>query len=904
MTNKTKGQKRILGIVLALVITVVTVGGVIAYNTIKANAIYDTNKATTFRELNAKMPISDKFFFVGTYVFALDAITDEIYDKALDSQTSFNQYNNYYKSELAGGVWYDISDATDLTAITKDGTPVEQSKIDPLYVTVYIDATGKVYDAKTLANMTLFDIPDPYDLSQIPELLTLHSQYDSMFSEDSIGVDQFYYLQLKEFFATDLRQKYPEIAADTNSLDERLRNLQKGYEGLQEMGKTDEADVVQQLMKKVDSTRRAVIYKQLAIGSGEDATGGYELDKLLMVLSNKSEGGSYNINSYDQIEQSTMPYDVWTNSKKQYTYDQIYRYMENHDGIKTVEDTDDNEIQVDSNFKKFLEGTAFEGATSDKETFKQNDSIISSIYDADSACKAKYNELISDSIAASDSHLGKAITNTEMELYQVAENGYSVELIAIVERLVRLNSIADNVVKDKDNELPIITDELLPECEAGFKSAATGGIGNAYQSALAQGANEDGLASALDDQNADLNKEMTELQFMITAKRKRISARMCFNLTLGWIDWTDGLLKEVPDDVFASRAKIALNSHKAWLTDLLKELAKEDETLQSELDKLLAQKEALNAEKMKALDDNDLNGAKKADAKLAEIDKLIDAETAKGSSVTNDKNASASNKAAAAVGMAGTKEGAIENLKNAALDKMANGEDASNEKAALSELGATDALDELGADKGKDSGDGSGSGSGSGSGKYNLSEDEIMGILADVLGGDFDSLSAEGKVIAAAAVDRYGELGNATAQNISKNLIEICATEHNRFVYDTYTDGGKDYVNLATLGKVSDYRYVYSNSGKEGTLAEGKDSYSFANGDKTMNINSTKTSDTMSSKAVYKYGSLYVPEATVNEYFAYSSESIDKASYSAVLSGSMDTKVKELLEALKNGGKE
>ena len=902
MTDKTRRHKRILGIVLAIVIAVGTVGGVIGYNSFKSNAAYDTSKATTFKELNSKKPVADRFFFVGTYVFALNAVTDEMYEKAIASQSEFNQFNNYYKSELAGGIWYDLTDATDLKYITSTGTPVDQAVIDPLYVTVYIDENGKAFDAKTLASISLYDLPDPYDLKQIPELNTLYSMYQAMFNEDSRGVDAFYYEQLRDFFATDLRTKYPKIGEQTKNLDERIRNLEKGYQGLQEMGESEKADALDDLMYKVDSTRRAVIYKQLAVESineGDD----YEINKLLQVLSNRSAGGRADIKDNDEIEQSTLPYDIWTNNKKQYTYDQIYRYMENHDALDEVEGEDDD-ISIMPDFKKFLEGSRFEGATSDKEVFKQNDGIISTLYDADSDCKTTYNDLMADAIAVSDSHIGKAITDTEMALYAESEKGYTVNLIALVERLVRLNNIADNVVKEKNEELSLINDGIFAACENGFKSAATGGVGNAYQSAVAQGANEDGLASALDDQEADLSKEMTELQFIITAKKMRINTKMCFKQTLEWIDWTDALLSQVPDDAFASRAKIAINSHKAWLTDLLKQLAKEDASLQSELDKLLAQKDAINEEKMKALDDNDLNGAKKADAKLEEIDKLIDEETAKNSGIVSG-NGSASDKAAAAVGMAGSSEGAIQDLKNAALDKMANGEDASDELSALSELGADDALSEIGAENSKSDKDNKDNkDKGTNSDKYNLSENDIMAILADILGGDFNSLSPEGKIIAAVAVDRYGELGNVTAQKIAKNLIEICATERNKFVYDTYTDGGKEFVNLSVLGRVSDYRYVYSAGGKEGTLAEGKDSYSFNNGDKSMSINATGKSDTMSSKATYKYGSLYVPEATVNEYFDHTSESIDKASYSAVLNKSMDSKAKELLEALKNGGNE
>jgi len=968
MIRKIKSHKRIFALVMGCALLVISAAILLYANTIRTRAAYDRSKAVTFRELNAKKPVGEKYFFVGTYVYALEAATDDIYNKAIASQSDFNQFNNYYKSELAGGVWFDLADATDISSITDSGTKVEDAEVDRLYVTVFIDETGKVYDAKTLASKSLFDDPNPYDLSQIPELYTLHTQYQSSFSEDSKGVDKYYYLQLKAFFGKDLRDSDPVLKEQTDSLDRRLANLQVGYEALQSEGKNSEAEVVQRLMKQVDNTRRALIYKKLAIGSGEEGSTDYELNKLLMVLSNKAEGATNNKDDSDSIEQSTQPYDVWTNSMKSYTYDQIYTYMVNHDGISTVKDNDGNKIKVDQNYKEFLKDTPFEGATSDKEIFKQNDGIIQTLYQADSDCKATYNTLISDSITTPDSHIGKAISERELELYNVAESGYSPALLNVVGELVKLNSISDNVVKDKDAELAVINGGLFAECENGFASLVSGGPGDEYESAVAQGANDDGLNSALDSQEAKLNKEMTELQFIITAKRKRITTKECYNETLEWIDWTDSLTATIPTDAFTSKARIAVNSHKAWLTNLLDELAKEDASLQSEIDKLMAQKDELNAQKMQALDDNDLNGANKISAKLEEIDNLINEEIAKNSAKANDSGAKASERAAASVALNGTTEGAIQDIKQDAMEKLANGENIDDEMEALKQLGADDAINEInsaknasdsstgngsgngsgdgsgngngdGSGNGNGNGDGSGNGSGDGSGNGNgngagdgsgngsgdgsgngtgsgngsgsgtnksntLSESDILAILADVLGGEFSELSDSDKIVAAVAIDWLGEQGNSKASSIAKNFIEICATEHNRFVYDTYTDGAREYISLKTVGNTTNYRYIYSNAGKEGTLAEGKDAYTFTNGSKKMNIESSDTTGNMQSSAKYMYGSLYVPEATSKEYFGMSAEIIDKADYSAAMNGAMTEKAKTLLEAFKNGGKQ
>lgn len=958
---------------MAFIVAASAIIGALYLNPFKSTASYDKDKAITYGEFNQRTPVADRYFFVGTYLFSLDVITDDIYEKAINSQSEMSQFNEYYKSELAGGVWFDISDATDLTNITVNGTKVDEQEQNKLYVTVYIDEQGQAFDAKTMAPISLFDIPDPYSLKDIPELNTLYSQYKASFSEDSKGVNLFYYEQLKSFFDTDLRSKDGQLRAETEKLDRKLQNLQTAYSSLQGSDKTEQAEAVQKLMKRVDNARRALIYKKLAIGDEKDETVKYELNKLSMVLSNQSEYGVSDIDNDDEIEQSTMPYDAWTNDKKQYTYDQLYNYVVNHDGLVTVgedEDEDDDDEDEDKpkvlpDFKSFFKDTRFEGASASKQVFVQNDAILSLINDADSDCKKAYDKYTSESLATPDSHIGKATFDREEAIFAQAEGGYSGDMDQKLEELVTINNIAANVVKDKDKELDLVKSELLSACETGFAGMVSGGAGEEYTAAVSQGANDDGVNSALEAQGAKLNKEMTELEFMITAYRMRVTPKECFHETLAWIDWTDSLGAEVAGDIFASKAKIAISTHKAWLTDLLSQLVKEDESLQSELDKLKAQKEALNEEKMKALDENDLNGAKKIDAKLEEIDKRIAEEVERAAKIVNNQSASASTKAASAVGLAGTTEGAIQDIKKDALDKLSNGEDASEEMQALEELGAKNALaeiedakkgsgsdsskneggngsgnvgessegtsgsaasdgsekndnDEQGQDGNKDgnvSQDGNEGGTGNGAGSsqnvFNkkksistLSENELLAILEDVLGGSFESLNPSGKVVAAVALEWAGDAGNATAKKMARNFIDICASEKNIYVYDTCMDGAKVLVNLATIGKVTDYRYVYKSAGKEGTLAKGKESYSFVFGSRSMKIAKGNSSETMAAAATLKYGSLYVPSDTVKEHFVLTAVSIKNAQYSAVLNSKMEVQANELLDVFKNGGLE
>ena len=103
-------------------------------------------------------------------------------------------------------------------------------------MTYYAGSDGILRDAKTLAGINPFDIPDPYDLSKLPELQSLWLQYTYSETAESISQEEFlknrnsadsgnlrsdvyYYQLLSTFFSLDLRDE------ETNKLDEQLNGL-------------------------------------------------------------------------------------------------------------------------------------------------------------------------------------------------------------------------------------------------------------------------------------------------------------------------------------------------------------------------------------------------------------------------------------------------------------------------------------------------------------------------------------------------------------------------------------------------------------------------------------------------------------------------------------------------------
>ncbi|MBQ8969784.1 MAG: hypothetical protein IJ073_00505, partial [Lachnospiraceae bacterium] len=133
-------------------------------------ALFSPKKALTLSEYSGSREIENSVLFVGTWLINLNGMTDELYEKAVASGSEAGQTNVYYKSELAGGSWFDITGATGLADIKDSGQAVSFDEIGGLYVKYYADKSGIVTDLKTGEVINPFDIPSAYDLKEIPEL--------------------------------------------------------------------------------------------------------------------------------------------------------------------------------------------------------------------------------------------------------------------------------------------------------------------------------------------------------------------------------------------------------------------------------------------------------------------------------------------------------------------------------------------------------------------------------------------------------------------------------------------------------------------------------------------------------------------------------------------------------------
>ena len=58
--------------------------------------VFDESQAVRYQEYTASHTIEDATLYIGTYLIYVQALTDELYEKALESASDSNQMTVYY----------------------------------------------------------------------------------------------------------------------------------------------------------------------------------------------------------------------------------------------------------------------------------------------------------------------------------------------------------------------------------------------------------------------------------------------------------------------------------------------------------------------------------------------------------------------------------------------------------------------------------------------------------------------------------------------------------------------------------------------------------------------------------------------------------------------------------------
>jgi hypothetical protein len=271
-----------LALALALLVTVLL-----------ASAVWDESDAV---HVKAK-DIENSTLAIGTHLIHLSALTDQIYDIAQKSADESGQNLIYYKSELAEGTWFDITAASTLKDITKEGKPVADRVVEALFFQFHTKSDGITYDLRSESPVNIYDIEDPYDLRRLDEMLPLKNQYDLIKEqqEDSAaGKEKI--ARIERIFGLNV------TSTVTQECDLAEASLQSYYNVLAgNNGGADEMDMVQKVMEAVDATRRAEVYSKL-----KDALTAYAEELTEMEDTEDDEGNVSEASGSDTSLQSAV----------------------------------------------------------------------------------------------------------------------------------------------------------------------------------------------------------------------------------------------------------------------------------------------------------------------------------------------------------------------------------------------------------------------------------------------------------------------------------------------------------------------------------------------------------------------------------------------------------------------
>ncbi|MCR5626469.1 MAG: hypothetical protein K6F99_04030 [Lachnospiraceae bacterium] len=882
--------KRAGALVLAATLTAVSIPAA------NIHALFNPDKAITYREFKSKYTVETSSIFLGTYIVQKDALTDDIYKKAVKSGSKTGQQNTYYKSELSDDSWVLVDDIDNgIKGLSSESVPVAESVLDPLYVQYFMGADGILMDALTGLPVNPFDIPDPYDLTEMEELQPLWMQYtmsdtkadisqeDFLKNRNSEGSghlrsDVYYYQLLNTFFSLDLRDD------ETNDLDKKLSKLNVLYNNLKKAGNNDEAQVVYGLMKKVDASRRAIIMAKLSqddvsalntlltLGSGDyytsegnfkdssddENTSGDEKyitelkDSLKHDFTKSSKSSLAWLNKWLSKLGITKDSDGWWTVLEQA---QSRKSSSISSSAKAAEEESDDDVKI--------------ATVLSEENFNIDNNIISAISESMGNCDESYNTHIAESLKDVDKVLGHAEYQYSVS---VIEDSTTEELGGPITYLKHVLNIRDNNIIDASGELSLLKSSLLSLVCNKYTNSVSAGVNDEYNEA----STENSKQAALNSEKAATEDIRMEVQYLIRAASDRDSAAEALAYVQGRITWAEGLFDQVKNDAYKTNANASINALILWLKEEAQRIIDSDASLKSELDKLKDKKADLQEQRDAALDDNDLAGAKLLDAKIAAVDQdIADAGGDDGSDIVDkakkalaeDPNADVSGMADALAGL-GDEDG-LNDLLDAAKDMGADTGD------------IKDALDNV------DKKDGA------------LSEDDLLNALLDFFGKGIDEMSAKELAIATTGLSRYGRSGVEPANKLARELAQRGRSLRNPYFFNQYTkDKTIEGISLKTVGDVTEYRYFYDDSKRTSTMTYGAKIYVFKNGSASYSIgkDSDKT-ENLTEKIVFSTVP-YIAEADATNIFKCDTEYVSGSQTAVIVTSSMQSPVENLISAL------
>lgn len=465
---------------------------------------------------------------IGTHLIYLHSLNEEIYAIAMDSASASGQNKWYYKSELAGGMWLDISDAGSIDDITTAGKIVDEGEIRKLYFTHHTKSDGITYSFKTNAPVCIFDISDVYALEYMPELEALKMQYDMMRESGSSAKTAVRNHNLvQEFFALRVQLDM------TDRCDTQLQALQGYYNELAANGADSrETQTVLKVMEKVDYARRAAVLTTV--------------DSKLSSLQEE---------------------------------------------IADVTDSD-GELELD-------------------------DSLLTAVGDSRYAVAESLTEAQGNMLAKGSTVLSETEYTLSESMIANAEGTNYFGCDEQNQKLQFLDNISSGRIVSRQEELAFL-DELIDAADVKYGVGLSSGVTQQYTTLVSQNVSHAALQRRMQEDMADTNAARSELQFLIQGKVDRQEAEEARKYILLRIQDAAKFRTVIKADDYRQSYQDGVDAYVDWLNSLLSNIR--EEKIADAEQTLYEQKADLQEQKMQALDNLDLDTAKRVDAKIADID--------------------------------------------------------------------------------------------------------------------------------------------------------------------------------------------------------------------------------------------------------------------------------------------
>ncbi len=839
------------------------------------NALFDTSQAV---HINPD-EIDDSTLIIGTHLIYLHSMTDEIYDVAVQSASDSNQYKRYYKSELAGGAWFEITDASSLKDISTEGKMVDNDEIKALYMTHHTKKDGITYALSNGSAVNIFNTYNVYDLEKMPELKQLKSQYDLMNQSGSSRKEREY---VSSFFQTNTN-------TDTTAVcDVWISSLQLYYQVLAANdASTEEKNSVMSVMKKVDNARKVNIYQTV------DSA----LSKLETNVTNLEE---------DSGEDS-------------------------------------------------------------EEDARLDDGLLTAITDSKSSVSDSRTQAEGDLLEEGGSVLSRAEYNASIALIGHAGEKNHSACDGDNRRLINLNNIRSSVISHKEEELALL-DELIREVDANYSGELRKGETQDYKDLKAKNTAHAALNNRIKQDMSEVNTVRSELQFFIQEKTDRMEQEQAQAYILERINGVAGFRKVIPSDDYKNSAGSTVDIYEEWLGSLLSKIKQEGQTQGSRGgENLYEQKEELKEQKMEALDDLNLDTAKKINAKLEQVDEKIkeleeaaeneilalenEKKEVEGKLASQPDNEKLQDKLAEletgiaektsdfpsdskAKNISDIKTEAKEIIRKAdssqtALDELKGSIDGLSSLAEGGSVLALDAMKEIykemvsamylnDEDGYKDLVDHL---------EENIAGIDIPGVLGQELtaksaakaveealgkdigeitgagdsGSDKESLTDEEAAGVVIALAEYGEKsGNEEISELAKNTAAALSEDVQGYVSKVYLSGGELFAPIDTVARFINYRYLWDNTKKEAVLSQGGIYCKFTAGSRKVTLEND-TAEEMEKAAEFN-DILYLPDSYLQNKFDCSVYDIYGTGYCVLVSQEINELSQKLLARLVEKG--